>query len=268
VRTTTKETIGRSQWAKSPAFRSSEWSVGFSYTLPIRAFWYSSVDSRALASDDVVALCLLHRVVSKRLWLDIGVNMPEAENTLDALVENDMEQYVIETATQSIAGAESHPVNSTGFTHSSGQAVVEFTLVFLLFLVIAWIPADFGLAFFTGQLAQNASREAARIAAADPNLATATGSCNMPCSSAPEGTALKAAADRMSRALLPGALISVTLEPPAGANCNRLVEVSVSGEYNYFFYQLLRAMGNTIPDTLNILRSTSMRWEHQPGCQA
>src|SRR5262245_9643351 len=191
--------------------------------------------------------------------------MPEAENTLDALVENIMEQPIIETATQSITRADSHPVNSTGFTHSSGQAVVEFTLVFLLFLVIAWRPADFGLAFFTGQLAQNASREAARIAAADPNLAT--GSCNMPCSSAPGGTALKAAAERMSPALLPGALISVTLEPPAGANCNRLVQVSVSGEYNYFFYQLLRAMGNTTPDTLNIVRSTSMRWEHQPGCQ-
>ena len=82
-----------------------------------------------------------------------------------------------------------------------------------------------------------------------------------------EGARVKAAAARMSRALLPGALISVTLEPPAGANCNRLVEVSVSGEYNYFFYQLLRAMGNTIPDTLNIVRSTSMRWEHQSGCQ-
>jgi TadE-like protein len=177
-----------------------------------------------------------------------------------------MEQYVMKTAKQSIPRAESHPMNSTGFTHSSGQAVVEFTLVFLLFLVIAWIPADFGLAFYTGQLAQNASREAARIAAADPNLAS--GSCNMPCSSAPGGTALKAAADRMSRALLSWALISVTLEPLAGANCNRLVEVSVSGEYNYFFYQILRAMGNTIPDTLNIVRSTSMRWEHQPGCQA
>jgi hypothetical protein len=151
------------------------------------------------------------------------------------------------------------------FASSSGQAVVEFTLVFLLLLVIAWIPADFGLAFYTGQLAQNASREAARIAAADPNLAS--GSCNMPCSSVPGGNALKAAADRMSQALLPGALISGTLEPPTGANCNRLVEVSVSGEYNYFFYPLLRAMGNTIPDTLNIVRSTSMRWEHQPGCQ-
>ena len=191
--------------------------------------------------------------------------MQEAENTVDALVENIMEQHVIETATQSIPRAESRPVNSTGFSHSSGQAVVEFTLVFLLFLVIAWIPADFGLAFFTAQLAQNASREAARIAAADPNVAS--GSCNMPCSSAPGGSALKAAADRMSPTLLPGALISLTLEPPAGANCNRLVGVSVSGEYNYFFYQLLRAMGNTTPDTLNIVRSTSMRWEHQPGCQ-
>jgi TadE-like protein len=194
--------------------------------------------------------------------------MPGFENTLDTFVVSKMEKDVIEAATQSFTGAKSHPISSTGFTHSSGQAVVEFTLVFLLFLIIAWIPVDFGLAFYTAQLAQNASREAARIAAADPNLAGATGSCNMPCSSAPGGTALKAAADRMSRALLPGASISVTLEPASGTNCNRLVEVSVSGEYNYFFYQLLETMGHTIPDTLNIVRSTSMRWEHQPGCQA
>ena len=193
--------------------------------------------------------------------------MPADENRLDMFVENEMQADVIETAVPSIPRIEFNPVNSSGFTHSSGQTVVEFTLVFLLFLVIAWIPADFGLAFFTGQLAQNASREAARIAAADPNLATATGSCNMPCSSVPGGSALKAAAERMSPALLPGALLSVTLEPAAGLNCNRLVEVSVSGEYNYFFYKLLRAMGDTTPDTLNIVRSTSMRWEHQPGCQ-
>jgi Flp pilus assembly protein TadG len=197
----------------------------------------------------------------------MGANMREAEATLDEHVENQMEQYVIETAKRSTTGAKSYPVNPTDFTHSSGQAVVEFTLVFLLFLIIAWIPADFGLAFYTAQLAQNASREAARIAAADPNLATTTGSCNMPCSSAAGGTALKAAADRMSRVLLPGASISVTLEPPTGTNCNRLVEVSVSGEYHYFFYQLLETMGQTIPDTSNIVRSTSMRWEHQSGCQ-
>src|SRR5215475_10006207 len=116
--------------------------------------------------------------------------MLKAANRLDALVESLIEHDVIETA-PSIPWIEFHTVNSTGFTHCSGQAVVEFTLTFLLFLVIAWIPADFGLAFYTGQLAQNASREAARIAAADPNLTTATGSCNMPCSSASAGTALK-----------------------------------------------------------------------------
>jgi Flp pilus assembly protein TadG len=164
-----------------------------------------------------------------------------------------------------IRDAGSFSPNRNSLIGSSGQALVEFTLVFLLFLVIAWIPADFGLAFYTGQLAQHASREAARIAAADPNLVS--GSCQMPCSTAPGGTALKAAAERMSRVLMSEAAISVTLEPASATNCNRLVEVTVSGQYNYFFYQLLRAFGHTIPDALNIVRSTSMRWEHQSGCQ-
>src|SRR5919108_2093529 len=68
----------------------------------------------------------------------------------------------------------------TSRTRASGQAVVEFTLIFLLFLIVAWIPADFGLAFYTGQLAQNAAREGARIAAADRTLASGTTSCVMP----------------------------------------------------------------------------------------
>src|SRR6266511_5096378 len=50
--------------------------------------------------------------------------------------------------------------------NSKGQALVEFTLVFILLLVVAWIPADFGLAFMTGQLASNAAREGARIGSA------------------------------------------------------------------------------------------------------
>lgn len=159
-------------------------------------------------------------------------------------------------------------------TRSSGQAVVEFTLVFLLLLVVAWIPVDFGLAFYTSQLAQNASREGARIAAADPKLGsgtlqgeTWTTSCTMPSCS---GNILSEAAARISPALLPGALITVTLDPdsvpPATPKCDRNVTVTVAGTYNYFFYQLLRAFGDTVPDTLNIVRSTSMRWEHQSGC--
>src|SRR5499433_4557076 len=162
----------------------------------------------------------------------------------------------------------------TSLTRSAGQAVVEFTLVFLLFLIIAWIPADFGLAFYTGQLAQNAAREGARIAAADPALGSGTipgqiwtTSCTMPSCS---GTILNETAARISSALLPGATIAVTLDadsiPPALPKCNRNVTVTVSGNYNYFFYRLLGWLGNTVPNTLNMVRSTSMRWEHQFGC--
>src|SRR5437879_1838731 len=79
-----------------------------------------------------------------------------------------------------------------------GQAVVEFTLSFVLLLVIAWIPADFGLAFYTGQLASNASREGARIAAADRNITSSSCTLGGTCSAAAAGTALKATADRLS----------------------------------------------------------------------
>jgi Flp pilus assembly protein TadG len=149
-------------------------------------------------------------------------------------------------------------------TGSSGQAVVEFTLTFLLLLVVAWIPADFGLAFYTGQLAHNAAREGARIAAADSTLASGTTSCIMPSCT---GNILKETAARVSAALLPAATIAVNLDPDTGANCNRMVTVTVSGTYNYFFYQLLRWFG--VSGNLNstsITRQTRMRWEGQAGC--
>jgi Flp pilus assembly protein TadG len=119
----------------------------------------------------------------------------------------------------------------------TGQTLVEFTLVFLLFLVIAWIPADFGLAFYTAQLTQNATREGARIAAADPTLGSGTlpgttwsTSCTMPSCS---GNILSETGGRISSALLPGATITVTLDPdsvpPATPRCDRDVTVTVSG---------------------------------------
>ena len=147
---------------------------------------------------------------------------------------------------------------------SAGQALVEFTLVFLLFLVVAWIPADFGLAFYTGQLAQNASREGARIAAADRNLLSGTTSCTMPSCS---GNIFTETAARISSALLPGATITLSLDADTGANCNRMVAVTVSGTYNFFFYQLLRWFGvSTNLNNTVITRQTRMRWEAQAGC--
>jgi len=146
---------------------------------------------------------------------------------------------------------------------SAGQALVEFTLVFLLFLVVAWIPADFGLAFYTGQLAQNASREGARIAAADRNLLSGTTSCTMPSCS---GNIFTETAARISSALLPGAIITLSLDADTGANCNRMVAVTVSGTYKFFFYQLLGWFGATNLNNTAITRQTRMRWEPQAGC--
>jgi type IV secretory pathway TrbD component len=145
-----------------------------------------------------------------------------------------------------------------------GQALVEFTLIFLLLLIVAWVPADFGLAFYTSQLAQNASREGARIAAADPaanTLVTAT-PCNMTSCFAlnPSHPAYRAAT-RARTALMPNTTVSLTMTGTAAA-CDQKVVMTVSGTYNYFFYHLLGWFGvDTNPVT--ITRTTSMRWEHQ-----
>src|SRR6516225_9564435 len=44
-----------------------------------------------------------------------------------------------------------------------GQSIVEITLITPLLLIALYIPADFGVAFYMGNLTQNAAREGARI---------------------------------------------------------------------------------------------------------
>lgn len=149
-------------------------------------------------------------------------------------------------------------------TQSSGQALVEFTFTFLILLVVAWIPADFGLAFYTGQIAQNAAREGARIAATERSLVSGTTSCTMPSCT---GNIFTETAARLSSALLPAATITLQLDPDIGTNCNRMVTVTVSGTYKFVFYQFLHWMG--ISGNLNntpITRQTRMRWEPQTSC--
>ena len=140
-----------------------------------------------------------------------------------------------------------------------GQAAVEFTLVFILLIIVTWIPADFGLAFYTGQLALNASRDGARIAAAERTLPTMPTWCDMPCTSGHE--LLQQTAKRLSQALLPGARITLSSEDLG--TCNTNVVMRVQGNYNYFFYRLLNYFGWGGENTVNIDRISKMRWEHQ-----
>ena len=134
----------------------------------------------------------------------------------------------------------------------SGQALVEFTLMFVLFLAIIWIPADFGLAFYSGQLAQNASREGARLAAA-------TNPFNA-------GNIQTQVMNRMDSAVLKN--ITANVVPPAcdSALNMQVVTVTVAGEYNFYFYQLLRLLGFSAPDSVVISRTTTMRYEYGFTC--
>jgi Flp pilus assembly protein TadG len=135
---------------------------------------------------------------------------------------------------------------------ASGQALVEFTLMFVLFLAIIWIPVDFGLAFYSGQLAQNASREGARLAAATNPFDVANIQTQV--------------MNRMSSAVLKN--ISAGVTPPTcdpGLNM-QVVTVSVAGEYNFYFYQLLRFLGLSAPDNVVITRTTTMRYEYGFTC--
>ena len=134
----------------------------------------------------------------------------------------------------------------------NGQALVEFTLMFVLFLAIIWIPADFGLAFYSGQLAQNASREGARLAAATNPFDA--------------GNIQTQVMNRMDSAVLKN--ITANVVPPAcdSALNMQVVTVTVAGEYNFYFYQLLRLLGFSAPDSIVISRTTTMRYEYGFTC--
>jgi hypothetical protein len=44
------------------------------------------------------------------------------------------------------------------------------------------------------------------------------------------------------------------------------VTVTVTGKYNYFFYQLLNLLVGADIQPLTIVRTTTMRYEHQDTC--
>ena len=138
-----------------------------------------------------------------------------------------------------------------GRRHSNGQSIIELTLIVPLVLATLYIPADFGIAFFTAQMVQNATREAARIGASmNPFVA---------------GTVENEATKRLPGGKFVSASVSATLNGSSTSTCMRRVVVTVSGSYNLFWYRLLNLMlPGTVTDTsLPITRSTAMRYDSQ-----
>jgi Flp pilus assembly protein TadG len=145
-----------------------------------------------------------------------------------------------------------------------GQALVEFTLIFILLVALSWIPAEFGLAFYTGQMALKASRVGARIAAASKTLDTTeirTETCK-----------------RVSSAILRdadpncapyGSNANVSVSPPTQEPAGCMITVTVRGDYNFFFFQMMRLLPlptKAIPDKVTITRTTKMLSEWVTSC--
>jgi Flp pilus assembly protein TadG len=139
-----------------------------------------------------------------------------------------------------------------------GQSIIEISLITPLLLVALYIPADFGVAFFIGNLTQSAAREGARIGS---GLQKSGDVPDLVFGSAEADTVKTEVFSRMPTALT-GKSVTVTFY--TGTACMEFLEVTARGDYRYFFYQLLRLFGGTVPNSVTISRTTQMHYKYQP----
>ena len=100
------------------------------------------------------------------------------------------------------------------YRRSKGQSIVELTLLTPLILAALYVPADFGIAFFTAHLVQNATREAARIGASmNPFNQT---------------TVQNEATNRLPTGRFTVSSVSANLDGSSTSTCMRRVQVTVS----------------------------------------
>lgn len=139
-----------------------------------------------------------------------------------------------------------------------GQSLVEVALITPLLLIALYIPADFGVAFFMGNLIQSAAREGARIGSGLPKSGTAP---NFTFSSQQADTVKTEVLSRLP-GLLKNKSVAVTFY--TGTACMEFVEVRAQGEYNFFLYQVMRLFGGSAPDSVTLSRTTQVRYVYQP----
>ena len=138
-----------------------------------------------------------------------------------------------------------------------GQSIVEVSLITPLLLVALYIPADFGVAFFMGNLTQVAAREGARIGSGLTKSGTAP---DLIFSSTQANTVKTEVFSRLP-AFLTNKTVTVTFY--TGTACMEFVEVTAQGNYNFFLYQLMRWFGATVPNSVTISRTTQIRYTYQ-----
>ena len=142
--------------------------------------------------------------------------------------------------------------NRTMQNNQRGQSIVEISLVTPLLLIALYIPADFGVSFFMGNLVQTAAREGARIGS---GLQKSGSVPNLLFSSAEADTVKTEVINRLP-AYLTNKTVTVTFY--TGTACMEFVEVTAQGQYNFFMYKLIRLFGGNAPNSISISRTTEM----------
>jgi Flp pilus assembly protein TadG len=157
-----------------------------------------------------------------------------------------------------ITSMHSVKIKNTAQKNQRGQSIIELTLITPLLLAALYVPVDFGISLFVGNLTQTAVREGARI-----------GSGLQLSGTVPTLTFGSANADIVKTEVfnrLPTYLGSknVTVKFYGGTGCMQFIEVSAQGEYNFSLYKAMRLFGGTAPNSITISRTTQMYFKYQP----
>lgn len=148
--------------------------------------------------------------------------------------------------------------NSKKRSNQRGQSIVEISLITPLLLIAMYIPVDFGISFFMGNLTQTAAREGARIGS---GLQKSGKVPDLIFSSAEANTVKTEVISRLP-AYLTNKTVTVTFY--SGTACMEFVEVTAQGQYKFSMYQLMKLFGGNAPDSITISRSTQMHYKYQP----
>jgi Flp pilus assembly protein TadG len=144
-----------------------------------------------------------------------------------------------------------------------GQSIIEITLLTPLLLIALYIPADFGIGLYMGNLTQNAAREGARIGSGlqKNDTSNGNGQPNLVFTPANAITVKDAVFSRLPDVLTDK---SVTVKFYDGTACMAFIEVTAQGDYHFFLYKLMGLFGSTVPDSVLISRTTQIRHNYQP----
>jgi Flp pilus assembly protein TadG len=158
---------------------------------------------------------------------------------------------------------------ANGRKREKGQSIVEITLITPLLLAALMVAADFGIAFYMGNLLAVAARDGARIGSElEKHGGTAT---EADFDVDTDADKIKTYVQNKLPRYLTGRQIIITFyEDDAGVGppaCSESIEVQVRGNYNFTLYRLMTLLGANVPTSSTLSRSTRIRYNYQRADQ-